>query len=109
VAHATSFRLGVLQRTLPVLLGFLAATVLMQSWWAFRGHPMSSGELGQCVSWALFGTAFLALLTHRRGTLLTDGALVVHDARLRRIPRSEIRHLEVRRTLGVRQVVVYTT
>jgi hypothetical protein len=103
-----SFRLGALQRALPLALGFLGGTALVAVPCAVAGEPLPAGEAWQLTGWALFGVAFATLLQRGRGVQLTADALVVARGRRRRIPWADIARLEVRRVAGVSQVVVHT-
>ncbi|MFJ8112154.1 hypothetical protein [Streptomyces sp. NPDC096132] len=103
-----SFRLSIPQRTLPVAVAFPCATLLLYACLAFTDDPMGAGELGRTVGWACFGVAGVALLRRSHGILLTEDALVVVNGWRRTLPWAGIDRLEVRRTLGVRQVVAHT-
>ncbi|WP_326720726.1 hypothetical protein OHT59_15735 [Streptomyces sp. NBC_00243] len=53
-------------------------------------------------------SAAVTVLTRHHGVILTEEVLVVRGNRRRRIPWTDIIRLEVRRILGVRQVIVHT-
>ncbi|WP_181804622.1 hypothetical protein [Streptomyces shenzhenensis] len=103
-----SFKLGTLQLVLPVLLGSLTATALLYVGLAFTSDPMGIGELRQLLLTAVVAGAVVALAYRGHGVSLTEEALVFQGDRRRRIPRTDIIRLEVRRTLGVSRVAVHT-
>ncbi|MFF1678559.1 hypothetical protein ACFVYG_21280 [Streptomyces sp. NPDC058256] len=103
-----TFRQGPLQLALPAFLGLLGGTALVYAGLAFTADPMPLSEVKVCVSAAVVAAAGIALLNRHHGVSLTEEALVVRGNRRRRIPWTDIIRLEVRRVLGVRQVVVHT-
>ncbi|MGW0843235.1 hypothetical protein ACWD26_24420 [Streptomyces sp. NPDC002787] len=104
-----TFKEGTLRATLPVLLGFLAGTALLYAGLALTGDPMGGDTLRQCLSGAVLATVVVSVLRRNDEVTLADDALVVRGTRRRRIPRTGIQRLEVRRILGVRQITVHTT
>ncbi|MFI6036368.1 hypothetical protein ACIBBD_19785 [Streptomyces sp. NPDC051315] len=103
-----SYRLGVGRCALPGLVGLLGAALFLNVVLAVEGDPLPPGELGQLGSAALFAVVVLTLLQRRYGVTVTPDALVLVGERHRRIPWAHIQGLEVRRCLGVGQVVVRT-
>ena len=103
-----SFRLGTLQRALPVTLGFLGGTALVAVVRVVSGAPLTAGEAWPFAGWPLLAVAVATLLQRGRGVLLTADALVVTGGRRRRIPWAGVDRLEIRRVAGVSQVVVHT-
>ncbi|WP_460069649.1 hypothetical protein [Streptomyces sp. YKOK-I1] len=102
-----SFRLGLAQRALPGAIGFLGASLVLYAGKFLTDDPMSVRDLGQLLGWSLVGVAVLALTGRRRGVILTEDALVVVHGARRALPWSGIERLEVRRVLGVSQVVAH--
>ncbi|MEE1766633.1 MULTISPECIES: hypothetical protein [unclassified Streptomyces] len=103
-----TYRPGLLQSVLPVVLGFLGGTALLWAALALTPDPMGRDTLRQCVVGALTATVVVAVLRRGDGVTLAEDALVVRGLRRRRIPWTGIRHLEVRRVVGVRQITVHT-
>ncbi|MCX5560656.1 hypothetical protein [Streptomyces sp. NBC_00038] len=103
-----TFRQGPLQLALPAFLGILGGTALVYAGLALTADPMPLSEVKVCVSAAVVAAAGIALLNRHHGVSLTEEALVMRGNRRRRIPWTDIVQVEVRRTLGVRQVVVHT-
>ncbi|MFI1052708.1 hypothetical protein [Streptomyces griseoruber] len=102
-----SFRLGLAQRALPGAIGFLSASLVLYVGHFFTDDPMSAGDLAQLLGWSLVGVAVLALTGRRRGVILTEDALVVVNGARRVFPWPGIERLQVRRVLGVSQVVAH--
>lgn len=105
----TSFKLGARQLVSPVLLGCLTAMALIYLGLAASGDLMSAGELEPFLWATPVGCAVAAFTARGYGVSLTDEALVLSGDRRRAILRTNIRRLEVQRTLGVSRVAVYTT
>ncbi|MFD3930084.1 hypothetical protein [Streptomyces sp. NPDC058614] len=103
-----TFRQGLLQLALPFLLAGLVGVGLVYTGLAFTSDPMPLSEVKEFLSAALVATAAVGVLTRHHGVSLTEEALVVRGNRRRLIPWTDIIRLEVRRVLGVRQVVVHT-
>ena len=76
---------------------------------AASGDLMSAGELEPFLWATPVGCAVAAFTARGYGVSLTDEALVLSGDRRRAILRTNIRRLEVQRTLGVSRVAVYTT
>ncbi|QYX80184.1 hypothetical protein [Streptomyces akebiae] len=104
-----TYRSNLLQSVLPVVLGLLGGTALLYAALALTSDPMGRDTLRQCVSAALTATVVVAILRRGDEVTLAEDALVVRGLRIRRIPWTGIRHLEVRRVLGVRQITLHTT
>ncbi|KUO05713.1 hypothetical protein AQJ58_39585 [Streptomyces sp. DSM 15324] len=68
---------------------------------------LAQRDLAQVLGRSLVGVAVLTLTGRRRGVVLTEDALVVVDGARRELPWSGIARLEVRRVLGVSQVVAH--
>ncbi|WP_328839339.1 hypothetical protein [Streptomyces europaeiscabiei] len=108
--HETiTYKPGMLQAVLPVLLGLLGGTALLYAGLALTSDPMRGDTLRQCLSGVLTATVVVAVLRRNDEVILAEDALVVRGTRRRRIPWTGIRRLEVRRGLGVRQITVHTT
>ena len=105
----TSFKLGARQLVSPVLLGCLTAMALIYLGLAASGDLMSAGELEPFLWATRVGCAVAAFTARGYGVSLTAEALVLSGDRRRAILRTNIRRLEVQRTLGVSRVAVYTT
>ncbi|MFF3503148.1 hypothetical protein [Streptomyces sp. NPDC003247] len=104
-----SFRLGVWQRALPIALGILGGTLFLYVVLAVtHGGMPTPGELRQMASVAPLAVVVATFLQRRDGVILTPDALVVAGLRRRRIAWAHIQRLEVRRSLGWRQVIVWT-
>lgn len=104
-----TYRSSVLQSVLPVVLGLLGGTALLYAALAPTSDPMGRDTLRSCVSAALTAGIVVAILRRGDEVTLAEDALVVRGLRIRRIPWTGIRHLEVRRVLGVRQITLHTT
>ncbi|WP_149825551.1 hypothetical protein [Streptomyces tailanensis] len=89
-----------------MLGGLLVGTALVYVLLAVTGERMTAGELWSCVSAALLANAVLPLLSPSYGVELTDSRLVIRGAGRREIEWRDVTGLEVRRTVGVRTVVV---
>ncbi|MFC4501959.1 MULTISPECIES: hypothetical protein [Streptomyces] len=105
---SASFRLSLRQRALPAVLGFPGAVLLLQIFQALAGHVMPANVWEQTIGGSFVGAVVLVLVSCRHGVILTEDELVVRNGWRRRIPRAGIERLEVRRVLGVSQVVVRT-
>ncbi|MFD7133308.1 hypothetical protein [Streptomyces sp. NPDC059894] len=103
-----SFRLTVWQRALPCLVAFLCAVPLLAVVLAVEGERLPAAELGQLTSGALLAALVVPFLQREDGVILTPDALVAVGVRRRRIAWAHIQRLEVRRSLGWRQVIVWT-
>lgn len=101
-----TFRLGTLQIALPVLVGTLVGTGLVYAATAATSSPMQPTELMQCLVAAAIATVAIPLLSRRYGVAITQDALIVLGDRRSRIPREAVRGIDVRSTLGVRQVSI---
>ncbi|MFJ4619510.1 hypothetical protein [Streptomyces sp. NPDC088812] len=102
------FRPTVVQRALPGLVALPASLLLTVVLIAFQGERASAAELWQWTSGALIAVVAVTFLPGSDRVTLTPDALVVVGLRRRRIPWAHILRLEVRRSLGVRQVIVWT-
>ncbi|WP_216589593.1 hypothetical protein [Streptomyces brasiliscabiei] len=103
-----TYKPGLLQSVLPVLLGFLCGTALLYAGLALASDPMDGATLRQCLSGALTATVVVAVLRRQDELTLTEDALVMRGIRSRRVPWTAVRRLEVRRVLGVRRITLHT-
>lgn len=103
-----TYRHGLLQLAVLYLVPGLVAIGLVYGGLAFTSDPMPLSEVKQFLSAVVVATAAVTVLTRNHGVSLTEEALVVRGNRRRRIPWTDIVRLEVRRVLGVRQVIVHT-
>ncbi|WP_455356752.1 hypothetical protein [Streptomyces sp. SYSU K217416] len=101
-----TFRLSALQIALPVLVGTLVGSGLVYAAMAATSSPIQSTELINCLAAAAIATVVTPLLSRRYGVSLTGDVLIVLGDRRSQIPRDAIHGLEVRSTLGVRQVSI---
>lgn len=106
---APTFKLAAVQIAVPVLGGLLAGTALVYVLLAATGERMTAGELWVCVSAAVVASAALPLLPPSYGVELADSRLVIRGAGRREIEWRDITGLEIRRSVGVRTVVVSVT
>ncbi|MEU2281915.1 hypothetical protein ABZ614_08255 [Streptomyces sp. NPDC013178] len=103
---APIFRLGVAQTAVPVLGGMLVGTVLAYVLVAVTGGRMTAGELWACVSAGVFASAVVPALPPHYRVELNDDCLVLLGGGRRDIAWRDIIGLEVRKTAGVRTVVI---
>ncbi|MER0429885.1 hypothetical protein ABR748_37805 [Streptomyces microflavus] len=104
---APTFRLGVVQTATPLLGGGLVGTVLAYVLVAAAGGRMTAGELWTCVSAAMLASVVVPVLPPHYRVELSEDFLVLHGGRHRDIAWRDIIGLEVRKTAGVRTVVVH--
>jgi len=101
-----TFRLGTLQIALPVLVGTLVGSGLVYAASAATSSPMQPSELIQCLVAAAIATVVIPLLSRRYGVTITRDVLIVLGDRRSQIAREDVHGIEVRSTLGVRQVSI---
>ncbi|MFD5575209.1 hypothetical protein [Streptomyces cadmiisoli] len=104
---APTYRLGVVQIAAPVLGGLLVGTVLAYVLVAASGGRMTAGELWACVSAAMLASVVVPVLPPHYRVQLSEDFLVLHGGRRRDIAWRDITGVEVRKTAGVRTVVVH--
>lgn len=100
------FRLGVMQTAAPVLVGGLVGTALAYVLVAATGGRMTAGELWAWVSAAVVASVVVPPLPPHYRVELHDDCLVVRAGGRRDVAWRDIIGLEVRKTAGVRTVVV---
>ncbi|MFJ2832199.1 hypothetical protein ACIPC1_32340 [Streptomyces sp. NPDC087263] len=104
---ALTFRLGALQVAAPILGGLLAGTALANVLLVVTaGEYMTSGELRSCLSAVVIASLVVPALPSRYGVELTHNWLVVLGNRRREIAWRDIIGLEIRKTAGIRTVIV---
>ncbi|MFD9324135.1 hypothetical protein ACFWDQ_42010 [Streptomyces sp. NPDC060053] len=101
-----TFRLGALQIAAPLLGGLLVGTALAYVLVEATGGHMTAGELWTCVSAGVIASVVVPSLPPRHGVELTHSRLVVLGGGRREIVWQDIIGLEIRKTLGIRTVVV---
>ncbi|MFG3268551.1 hypothetical protein [Streptomyces bobili] len=103
-----TFRLALVQMAAPLLVGALVGTAFAYVLVAATGSSMTAGELWAYVSAAILASMVVpALPPHYRVEIRGTG-LVLHGNRRRNIAWRDITGLQVRKTAGVRMVVVHT-
>ncbi|MGW0874478.1 hypothetical protein ACWD3Z_28945 [Streptomyces sp. NPDC002740] len=103
---APTFRLGALQIAAPLLCGLLVGTALAYVLVEATGGHMTAGELWTCVSAGVIASVVVPVLPPRQGVELAHGRLVLLGGGRREIAWQDIIGMEIRKTLGVRMVVV---
>jgi hypothetical protein len=103
---APTFRLGVMQIAAPVLGGMLVGTALAYVLVAATGGRMTAGELWAFVSAGVFASVVVPAMPPHYSVELYDDCLVLRGGRRRDIPWRDVIGLEVRKTAGVRTVVI---
>ncbi|MEV6181724.1 hypothetical protein [Streptomyces sp. NPDC052015] len=106
---ASTFRLGVVQTAAPVLGGGLVGTVLTYVLVAATGGRMAAGELWTWVSAAMLASVVVLVLSPHYRVELSDNFLILRGGRRRDIAWRDIIGIEVRKTAGVRTVVVHVS
>ncbi|WP_328936422.1 hypothetical protein OG288_01410 [Streptomyces tauricus] len=106
---APAFRLGVVQIAAPVLGGGLGGTVLAYVLVAAEGGRMTAGELWMWVSNAVLASVVVPALVPQYRVELSDSFLVLRGGGRRDIAWRDIIGIEVRKTAGVRTLVVYVS
>ncbi|MET9622775.1 hypothetical protein ABZZ37_18745 [Streptomyces sp. NPDC006464] len=106
---APAFGLGVVQTAAPLLGGGLVGTVLAYVLVPATGGRMTAGELWTWVSAAMLASVVVPVLSPHYRVELSDDFLVLRGGRRRDIAWRDIIDLEVRKTAGVRTVVVHVS
>ncbi|MEU1404820.1 hypothetical protein ABZ471_21050 [Streptomyces sp. NPDC005728] len=106
---APTFRLRVVQTAAPVLGGLLVGTALAYVLVAATGGHMTAGELWACVSAAMLASVVVPVLPPHYRVELSDDFLVLRGGGRRDIAWRDIIGLAVRKTAGVRTVVVHVS
>ncbi|MFC9845549.1 hypothetical protein ACFWFF_08525 [Streptomyces sp. NPDC060223] len=104
---APKFLLGVLQIAATTLGGLLAGTALANVLLLVTvGEYMTAEELRLCLSSVVIASVVCPVLPPRFGVELTPNWLVVRGNRRRQIAWRDIIGLEIRKTAGIRTVIV---
>ncbi|MFE0454437.1 hypothetical protein ACFW2D_24785 [Streptomyces sp. NPDC058914] len=103
---APTFRLGVIQIAAPLLGGMLVGTALAYVLVAATGGRMTEGELWAFVSAGVFASVVVPALPPHHRVELDDDCLVLHGGVRRDIAWRDVMGLEVRKTAGIRTVVI---
>ncbi|MER5720018.1 hypothetical protein [Streptomyces sp. NPDC002132] len=106
---APAFRLGVVQIAAPVLGGSLGGTVLGYVLVAAEGGHMTAGELWTWVANAMLASVVVPALVPQYRVELSDDFLVLRGGGRRDIAWRDIIGIEVRKTAGVRTLVVHVS
>ncbi|MFJ7062719.1 hypothetical protein ACIQVA_34370 [Streptomyces microflavus] len=96
MVQATAFLLG----------GFLCGTALAYLLVAATGGHMTAAELWSCLSAAVVASVLVPALPPHYRVELNDHCLVLRGGGRREIPWRDIIGLEIRKTVGIRMVVV---
>ncbi|GAA5702546.1 hypothetical protein [Streptomyces avermitilis] len=103
---APAFRLGALQIAAPILGGLVAGTALAYVLVEATGGHMTAGELWSWVSATVIASVVVPSLSPRYGVELTHNQLVLLGGGRRKIAWQDIVGMEIRKTAGIRTVVV---
>ncbi|MEU9671847.1 hypothetical protein AB0E25_41415 [Streptomyces bobili] len=104
-----TFRLGIVQMAVPLLCGGLVGTALAYVLVVATGGSMTAGEVWTWVSAAVLASVVVPVLPPHHRVELSDTFLVLHGNRRRNIAWWDITGLQVRKTAGVRTVVVHVS